>query len=688
MDDALLDLARLAGISPFWTDAFGRPQAVPHEVLRRLLKSLDLPADTPSAIAESAARQCASQAQALPPLITLDAGRPIRIPAAPGALRMRYRVALEGGGLVEGESEVENGTIALPAIDMPGYHQLNLGDAQTTLAVAPLRAFSLADAAHRSDPRLWGLAVQIYGLRRDGDGGIGDFSALAQLAVKAANAGASALVLSPVHAPFAADPAHFSPYSPSSRLFLNPLHSDPGLIFGGPAVDAAIAALDLGPLRTSLEASDLVQWDKAGAAKIALLRYLFETTLPREAELMSEFEAFLVAGGQGLRDHAVFEALHARQFGDGHGQWHWRGWPEGFRDPRGPAVAGFARRNAQEVRFHAFLQWVADRGLAQAQDSARSSGMDVGLISDLAVGADGGGSQAWSRQEEMLIGCSIGAPPDLLNSVGQTWGLTAFSPRAFVATGFSSFLGMLRAAMAHAGGVRIDHIMGLSRLWMVPDGAPPSHGAYLAYPFDDLARLVALESHRHRCIVIGEDLGTVPDGFRERLAARGILGMRVLWFEREATRFKPSRDYSSDAIAVTGTHDLPTVTGWWSGRDIDWRTPAGLLAEGQTEESERAGRAEDRARLWAAMGTEEPPQPDQGERVLEAAFDFLGRTPAPLVVVPIEDALALPEQPNLPGTVQEHPNWRRRLGLQAAHLLEDPATTRRLDALNAARTAE
>ncbi|OZA80343.1 MAG: hypothetical protein B7X76_08600, partial [Azorhizobium sp. 39-67-5] len=277
MDDALLDLARLAGISPFWTDAFGRPQAVPHEVLRALLRALELPADTPGDIADSRARQRGGTLDGLAPLLTLDAGSAIRIPAAKGALRMRYRVTLEGGGLVEGEADVEDGAIALPAIDMPGYHRLELGDAQATLAVAPARAFALADVTGREDPRLWALAVQLYALRRDGDGGIGDFSALAQLSVKAANAGASALVLSPVHAPFAADPAHFSPYSPSSRLFLNPLHADPALIFGGPAVDAAVAALDLGPLRTSLEASDLVQWDKAGAAKIALLRHLFET---------------------------------------------------------------------------------------------------------------------------------------------------------------------------------------------------------------------------------------------------------------------------------------------------------------------------------------------------------------------------------------------------------------------------
>lgn len=690
MDETLRDLARAAGISPAWHDAFGRPQSVPADALRAVLSSLGLPAATPSDMSDSL-RRAQAGVGAPAPLVTADVGAQVRIPLPGYSGTVRYRITLEGGGLVEGEAEVEAGAITLPAIDTPGYHVLEVGTHHCLVAVAPERCFSIAEATGEADPRLWGLAVQIYALRRSksgglGDGGIGDFSALSELAALSAQRGASAVVLSPVHAPFSADPTHFSPYAPSSRLFLNAMHADPAALFGDSAAQAA-AALGLEETRSELEGADLVEWPRATRAKLALFRRLFETELPNRPDLQADFAAFRAAGGPPLEDHARFEALHAKMLATDPTKWNWRTWPEGFRDPRSAAVAAFARKSAREVDFYVFLQWMAACGLSRAQASARAAGMPIGLISDLAVGSDGGGSQAWSRHQDMLIGLSIGAPPDLLNSVGQAWGLSAFSPRALRESGFVAFIAMLRATMAHAGGVRIDHIMGLLRLWMVPDGALPSEGAYLAYPFDDMERLVALESHRHRAIVIGEDLGTVPEGFRARLARRGILGMQVLWFEREDRHFKPAAHYSPNAIAVTGTHDLPTVAGWWRGRDIDWRTPLGLLGENMDEPAARAEREADRRAIWEAL--EHPssaaPLPDTPEAVVEAALAFVGQTPAPLVIVPVEDALALVEQPNLPGTVDAHPNWRRRLAAPAQDLLDAPQVQARLARLDAAR---
>ncbi|GGF47136.1 4-alpha-glucanotransferase [Azorhizobium oxalatiphilum] len=694
MDDSLRDLARAAGVSPTWFDAFGRPQTVPTDALRAILGALGLPADSESDLADSLARARQGVATT-PPLVTADAGTPVRVhmPGATG--RKRWHVTLEGGGVVEGEAEVEGGVLTLPAFDMPGYHAFEAGGTRTTLAVAPARCFDLSDATGDGDPRLWGLAVQLYALRRQGrgtpgkdvlgEGGIGDFTALSDFARVAAAQGASALVLSPVHAPFSADTHHFSPYAPSSRLFLNALHADPSALFGPAAAAAAAASLDLHDQLINFERADTVQWHAAGDARLAVLRKLYEIELPRHADMQADFAAFRAEGGEALEDHARFEALHAKMFGSDPGKWHWRTWPEGFQDPRGAAVAAFARKSASEVGFYAFLQYAAARGLADAQAAARAAGMPIGLISDLAVGSDGGGSQAWSRPQDMLIGLSIGAPPDLLNSIGQAWGLSAFSPRAMVESGFRSFLGMLRATMAHAGGVRIDHIMGLMRLWMVPDGAKPSEGAYLAYPFDDLMRLVALESQRHRTIVTGEDLGTVPEGFREKLQQRSIMGMQVLWFERDATSYTAAADYRPTATAVTGTHDLPTIAGWWSGRDITWRTPLGLLGEGIDEAQERTNREADRKALWTAIGTGAEPASDDTEPVVDAAITYVGRTPAPLVVIPLEDALGLIEQPNLPGTVDEHPNWRRRFTVEAGQMLDAPEVKARLAKLDDAR---
>ena len=689
MDDTLIDLARRAGLSPDWRDAFGRARTVPPESLVAILSALGLPAATPAQIAESRARLDIEAHADTPPLVTADAGLPfeVALPGPDGSVR--YRITLEDGGVVEGVAARRAGVIALPGINPPGYHRLEAGETETVLALSPARCFSVADAAQDEAARLWGLAVQIYGLRRTGDCGIGDFSALAQLAVKAANAGADALVMSPIHAGLAADPHHFSPYAPSSRQFLSPLHADPRVVFGGPAVDAAYAAVTDPAAVARLEAADLVPWAEAAPLKLAILRHLFTFALPRMPDLKADFSAFRARGGAALEGHARFEAIHGTVFGADPGRWNWRQWGDGLTDPTSAAVAAFARQNSEEVAFHAFLQWVAARSLDEAQTAARAAGMRICLISDLAVGTDGGGSQAWSRQADMLIGLSVGAPPDLLNAVGQNWGLSAFSPRALSLSGFAAFREMLEAAMAHAGGVRIDHIMGLMRLWVVPEGFPSTAGAYLAYPRDDLMRLVALESHRRRAIVIGEDLGTVPEGFREVLAARGILGMRVLWFERHADGgFTGARDYSSEAIAVTGTHDLPTVTGWWKGRDIDWRVPLGILGEGQDEASLRKERDEDRAALWrtiAPEGSDRHAVPEEADRVLETALGFVGATPAPLAILPIEDALGLDEQPNLPGTIDEHPNWRRRLAPQAADLLEDPRVQHRLHVLDAAR---
>ena len=288
--------------------------------------------------------------------------------------------------------------------------------------------------------------------------------------------------------------------------------------------------------------------------------------------------------------------------------------------------------------------------------------MRIGLISDVAVGMNPGGSHAWSRPQDLLLGLSVGAPPDLFNTRGQDWGLTAFSPQALLSTGFEPFIATLRAAMRAAGGVRIDHAMGLTRLWLVPRGAPPSEGAYLTYPLDDLLRLIALESHRHRAIVIGEDLGTVEPEFRERMAQAGIAGMDVLWFQRDGKKFLPPAKWRRDAVAMTSTHDLPTVAGWWRGADIETRAKLGLADEAR----ERKERAQDRKSLWSAfrkdgVTTKTMPPSSEPAPAVDAAVAFTAQSPAPLALIPIEDVLGLTEQPNLPGTIDEHPNWRRRL---------------------------
>jgi 4-alpha-glucanotransferase len=464
------------------------------------------------------------------------------------------------------------------------------------------------------------------------------------------------------------------------------LHAAPELVFG-PAVYATAVTQAAVPQPPK---NGLIDWPTASASKYKVLRKLFDIFLDGsdwDGPLGADFARFRADRGVLLHEHACFEALQAARMPDN----QWRDWPLDLRDPRGAAVTSFADAHAEEVLFHQFLQWVADRSLATAQRQAVAAGMRIGLIGDMAIGMDANGSHAWSRQSDILLGLTIGAPPDLLNPRGQNWGLTGFSPRALEDHGFAPFIATLRASMRHVGGIRVDHAMGLSRLWLVPEGDSPADGAYVNYPMADLLRLLALESVRHNVVVIGEDLGTVPEGFHDMLEQGGIHGMRVLWFERDAqTSFVPPRGWGNSAVAMTSTHDLPTVAGWWKGSDIDVRHAHGRRGEGVDPESVREERERDRPKLWNAFVrehlTEGPvPPPEETDAVVDAAVKFVAKTEVPLSLIPLEDLLGQEAQPNLPGTVDEHPNWRRRLPASVTTLLAEAPVARRIDAVAAER---
>ncbi|MFC0408593.1 4-alpha-glucanotransferase [Roseomonas elaeocarpi] len=690
-DRDLLALAEDAGVAAEWQDARGELKRTEPEVIRTVLTALGLPSNDAAAIRDS--RERLRQAAELPPLCTAAANRPVLL-GVPGT--PEFTITQEDGQTVSGRAEREGALLRLAVQLPPGYHRLQLGDRDTTLAVAPDRCFSVADARRRGDRdarprdnRPWGLSVQLYGLRREGDGGVGDFTALAQFARAAATKGADALAISPVHAQFSADPDRFSPYAPSSRLFLNVLHADPAAALGEVPFRAALTATGLGERYAALQSTELVDWPEVARTRLAIFRSLFDH-FTHDAD----FERFRAEGGEALESHARFEALHAHLIARDPEHWEWRDWPAQFRDPAGPAVAEFARDHAREVGFHVFLQWLADRGLADAQRAATEAGARIGLIADLAVGTDRGGSHSWSRQRETLQGLTVGAPPDIFSPLGQSWGITAFSPLGLKGGGYGAFLEMLRASMRHAGGIRIDHAMGLQRLWVVPDGAEAKDGAYVQFPSDDMFRLVALESQRHEAVVVGEDLGTVPEGFRDRLDNISMLGMRVLWFEQDEDKnFTPPASWSANAAAMTTTHDLPTAAGWWCGNDIDWRAKLHLLGKGNDGSEQREEREHDRENLWRSLlssgAADGPmPAPDDAATIADAAVAHVGLAACDLALLPMEDALGLVEQPNLPGTTDEHPNWRRRLPAVAAEVLDLPDCDRRLGRFAAGRHGE
>jgi len=611
-EDELRSLATLAGLDTHWVDASANHHTVASETLRAILSALGIPAQTDAQIADSR-RELEQREGALPPLITAWTSETLYL-----------------------------GGHSLTAPDAPGYYQVKIGDVERTLAVAPPRCFGFDDL---NGDRFGGIGVQLYSLRGGHTAGFGDFAALAEFAREAGARGFDAVAVSPTHALFLAEPRHRSPYSPSSRTFFNPLFADNALFGADAAEDNGI--------------DGLIDWPGAAAEKIRQLRLAFAHF--RSSHDPSEFHRFCSEGGERLRRYATFEVL------DGHfraqGARSSRDWPSAYRDAASPAVAEFAREQQAEVEFHCFLQFLSSKSAAAAQSAARHAGMKIGIISDIATGIDPSGSECWSAPDDVLAGLSIGAPPDYFNPDGQGWGLTALSPHALRAKGFDLFTGMLRANMVHAGGVRIDHVMGLMRLWVIPDGAKPLEGAYLRYPVEDLFRLTSLESHLNRAVVVGEDLGTLPYGYRDVLSYRGLAGMQVLWFERDWGAFIPRARWRREALAMTTTHDLPTVAGWWQGTDIGWRAQ---ILRGFDAGAEIRGREADRRALWSAFAeagcaSGDPPPPGDPEGAVQATLCYIGGAPSRLALCALEDILALTEQPNLPSTIDEHPNWRRRL---------------------------
>lgn len=649
-------LAADVGLQVDWTDASGQAKTVADDDLRAVLAALELPAATDTQVAESRARLAGEEVR----FFSADVGAPMMLPGVPDG---RGEIVTESGARLD--VMVAGGKAA--GIDEPGYHRLRIGGAEWTLAVAPERCWTPDDAA--PGRRLWGAAAQVPSLRDERDAAFGDFGALREGAAAFARSGADLLAISPVHALFPTDASRFSPYAPSSRSFLNVWFADPGSV--GLPVPATMP-------------SELIDWRVAVPERVRWLRSAFQAAGPGLAD---EVAAWGTAQGPDLDLHALFDALHAHFAVEGAAGWP--DWPSEYQSPSSDAVARFAAQHGEEVAFWRFCQWLAAKGLADAQAAARDGGMAVGLIADLAVGLYPGGSHGWSRRQELLTGLSVGAPPDLLGPDGQNWGITSFDPRALRRNGYRGFIDTLRAQFAHAGGVRIDHALGLARLWLVPDGQSSAAGAYITQPLDDLLRVIAIESQRAKAIVIGEDLGTVPEGLRPKLAKRGLLGMRVYWFEREDDALVPPDRYDRCAAAMTGTHDLPTVAGWWRGRDIDWNLKL-ERGDRSPEAEQRATRAEDRALFWssfvaAGAATGAPPEPSNGAAAADAAVRFVGQTPCDLAIIPMEDVLALTEQPNLPGTIEGHPNWQRRMPDTTEALLKRPAVAQRLNGLKEAR---
>ncbi|MGI9500770.1 MAG: 4-alpha-glucanotransferase, partial [Geminicoccaceae bacterium] len=570
--------------------------------------------------------------------------------------------------------------------DLPlGYHQCSVvadetALGETSIIITPKRAYWPDGLGSKGG--LIGVTAPLYGLRSERNAGVGDFADLSVLAEMLAPLGAAFVGINPVHALFPGQPGRISPYAPSSRTALNvlmiALDRVPELSFSEKA-QAILTEPDIRALLQTLRASELVDYPEVAALKLNLLEALFEAflTLPPTSKRRADFQTFVEAGDERLRRHARFEALSEHILRGDAALIDWHDWPAAYRDPESESVQAFAEAHSDRVTFYAYLQWLARDQLGQAQANAKETGMALGLYLDLAVGVAPDGAEAWSDQDLLVNDARIGAPPDDFNPDGQNWGLLPLSPNALRARGYRPFVDMLRGTMCHAGALRIDHVLGLARsFWLPVDRDVP--GAYIRYPMQDLLGLVALESHRQHCIVIGEDLGTVPASFRDALDEHGLLGCRLLYFESvDQGDFRPASAYPRACIASIGTHDLPTIKGFWVGRDIDWRERLHHYAEADQAAGDRRERRQILEKLLRLLAMEDllpegidPDQPPTSmpQTLVDAFHRFLGRTPAALKAIQLGDVVGAIEQANLPGTIDIHPNWRRKIAISIEDL--------------------
>lgn len=522
--------------------------------------------------------------------------------------------------------------------------------------------------------RAWGVTCQLYSLRSARNWGIGDFEDLARLGELAAGWGADFIGVNPLHALFAAEPQWASPFYPADRNFLNPLYIAVDQLNAFEQADAEQSLLE------KLRGAELVDYEAVARCKMAALWAIFSRC---SGEPDSDFKAFVDDGGNDLERFATFQAISLAMKRSGLGA-GWFSWPEEFRHAESDAVTRFSREHPEQIAFQIWLQWQADRQLATVQDRLRRAGMRIGLYLDLAVGTAPDGAATWSDASLTVVGAEIGAPPDMFNPVGQKWGLAPISPSAIMTRDFRPVRRSFESILRHTGALRIDHAMSLYRLFWIPSGFPAQDGAYALYPMADIVRALAEASRNNRALIVGEDLGVVPEGFRREMERARILGYRLFYFERDEDGFIPPERWPRDALACVGSHDTPTLAGWWSGQDIVARQGIGLSADPEQEYERRQSEKEEAIATLLARGL-----PCSGETYDTATaiglHQLVARAPSRLMAAQLEDLVGSTEQANIPGTVDEHPNWRRRLAVSIEDLSDHPMLFGIVDAISRER---
>jgi 4-alpha-glucanotransferase len=711
MSEILEYLVSQGGIASDFTDAWGKPAQISEQTQKQLLSAMGYDLDDESVLIEQLELEAIEQWQnALNPVYVMTAHKGrlahlkiiMRCPISEAAASYRFSVITEKGEKHNFKFEaVEHMLLAVQEIDgiewhqyeiqlpvkLPlGYHQLSLFSGrvklgQSSLIIAPAQCY--IPPSLKTGNKFWGLSVQLYCIKSKGNWGIGDFSDLSYLLDKAADLGADFIGLNPIHALFPANPDACSPYGPNSRQWLNYLYIDVEKVpaYHEAGVQDWLIAQEVESRITALRDTEWVDYTGVSELKLAALQQVFKAFqakyLIKKSKYKAAFDSFVEQGGESLKSLAVFEALQMQLKLQGKPHWGWKVFPIEYQNARSSKVKAFAKKHADEVAFYTFLQWQAQVQFDAVSQKASRSGMRIGLYRDLAVGVSDGSAETWSNPDLYCSQASIGAPPDVLGPQGQKWGLPPMDPNTLVSQQYQPIIELFRANMKSSGALRIDHVMGLLRLWWVHNESNAKQGGYVYYPIDDLLAILALESHRNKALVIGEDLGTVPDAIREKLQDKGIYSYRVFFFEQseDGGFFSPSH-YPEQSMATLTTHDMPTLSGFWHCDDLVLGKALGLYPDADGLAALYDIRHQNKQSILDSLHghhiineniSRDVNYVGMGKELNYAMQQHMAAGASALLSLQLEDWLEMDKPVNIPGTFMEYPNWRRKL----SHNLED-----------------
>jgi len=713
----LEELSSLCGILTEYRDIWGGVRTVSRETRQQLLRAMGISVGNSGAVLETLENfKSRKWARCLDPVYVIRGidgplCLSITLPCSSENNRFQWTLEEEGGPIREGsfrpsglqtreQADIRGEAMVRYSLSLPlkpglGYHRFTLSGkrqgrafaAESSLVLTPRQCY--LPASFQQGARIWGPSVQLYALRSRRNWGMGDFTDLHNLVRLSAQQGGRIVGLNPLHELFPHNPSHASPYSPSSRSFLNIFYIDVESIqdfFESKTARALVSSPGFQAELSSLRAGKFVDYSRVADSKMRVLEILYrhfcDYHMKNGTAREKEFREFQRLGGEALERQALFEALQEhfqQQDPDISG---WPAWPEAYGSPQSEAVKSFAVSRRDRVEFFQYLQWQAEEQLGHIDETCGELGLDAGLYRDLAVSVDKDGGEAWSNQSVYALDANVGAPPDDFNFLGQDWGLPPMIPFRLYEEAYRPFIQIIRNNMRHAGALRIDHIMAFHRLFWIPSGMTPEKGAYCRYPLQDFLGILALESQRNHCMVIGEDLGTVPEEVRKAMAEWNVFAYRVLYFERVdgGSAFKAPDSYPAKAVATVTTHDLPTLKGYWIGRDNEVREALDLFPGMEVKERQIRDRDSARSALLKALkqrgllpkGQEQDPAfvPGMTPELVLAVHRFLARTPCQIQMIQLEDVLGERDQVNMPGTVEQYPNWRRKVTVDLREIFD------------------